>query len=199
MHGGEQLSCAIQAYARTPKVHEGGEADLIENIPEGDNAHMKVSGEISLPPTLIILSWISGLSFKIFLQDQEQSPGGLSDQKFLSLMRYILTQLVQTDWSLSEHKCQICLIMAMAARFQISTRFIPKPPSFFGLQITSQATFAPEVLSSVPFHKKDLRICSTCLTTPLGRIKREDQQENGCALLTRNGFRASALGRCLFE
>jgi len=54
---------------------------------------MKVSGEISLPPTLIILSWISGLSFKIFLQDQEQSPGGLSNQKFLSLMRYMINKI----------------------------------------------------------------------------------------------------------
>jgi len=31
----------------------------------------------------------------------------------------------------------------------------------------------------------------------VGFLETKEEQENGCALLTRNGFRASALGRCL--
>jgi hypothetical protein len=34
--------------------------------------------------------------------------------------------------------------------------------------------------------------------TATNKIRQVFQQENGCALLTRNGFRASALGPCLF-
>jgi hypothetical protein len=63
--------------------------DLIENMIEGVNVHIKVSWGLSVFPTLVILSWISRLSFKIFLQDQEQALGGFRDQKFLFLIRYV--------------------------------------------------------------------------------------------------------------
>ena len=99
----------------------------------------------------------------------------LISQSDLPRIRFALAQIAQLEVTMGWHRFQRCL--HMAAMFHSSSFFMPSPPSFVGRERSSHATFAPPVPSWGPFQRNCLRICSTCLMTAFGSMKRPFQKD----------------------